>query len=116
MRNLHIVSKIGFVSYSINAGEYCNDVRIDNVLQALARAFGSPIEHVRQDFGNILAYGDRSDDFRPRLCASEYDVLVDLHSFLRNTARKSVWDFTSDAFVYVNLNTGISVIWTHISV
>lgn len=117
MRNFSTVTKaIKHVTYNVN-DEYESTVDVMDVLKSLAAAFETPFDLVTAEFIRIH---QRGADDPVHVCASEYSVLIDLHAFsrTRNIVENLgiLDDGYNDAFVYINLNTGISVVWAKIAI
>lgn len=125
MRNFSFVSnkETTFVSYSINYGEYVQDVKVEGVLLALAAAFETDRNAVSKSYGFIAAGGsdycdvvDTIDD-RHVVCPSEWRVLCDLNTFSLDVERLRADKYQTGqttVFSYVNLNTGHTVTWIHV--
>ena len=111
MRNYSAIVEVNHLSYSINAGEYQQSVSIKAVLRDLAKAFETPLSLVQADFDLLTRLGDPCGC---RCCPSEVAVLVELYEFQIEVLNWSVWDMQTRAFVYINLNTGAKVVWTHV--
>lgn len=132
MRNFSSVVPSSFVSFNVNEGEYISDnmeIR-NNVLCALAVALGVPhleiVNFLRKKVDIILecasveAAIEHSIDCLAdygRLSPSEVEVVIRFAMFsaevLRNEDQTYLSKARSRSFVYHNLNTGKSVVWTH---
>lgn len=111
MRNFSKVVHIHHFSYAINQGEYVNEVDVMSVLRDLAKAFEAPLASVIHDFQCITS---GFKDSQTLLCPSEVDVLTDLYDFMHYANSGVVrYQDIQRAFVYINLNTGVSVVWAH---
>lgn len=111
MRNFSTNSKVHFQSYNVNCGEYVNSVDAKLVVMALAEAFETHTSLVLKAWDDAVLLREYSDHISP----SEYEVLVDLEKF-SEFERKAVDDDSlqveSRSFIYINLNTGRTVVWS----
>lgn len=131
MRNYSAVVDT-FITYNVNGSEYvCESSDVyKNVLRALAGAFESPEHHlisfVARHWDTVWTCANREvaceccfntlNDFG-RLTPSEAEVLIDFILFLQWVQGREAENFSkcgSRSFVYHNLNTGKSVVWTHV--
>lgn len=112
MRNFSKVVHVHHHSYSINFGEYRNEVNLMSVLRDLAKAFESPIDSLISEYTRISTMNSA---FPTLLAPSEFDVLRDLYDFAHyaNSGTEDKLYDIQHAFVYINLNTGASVTWFH---
>lgn len=113
MKNFSSIGKTRFSSYDISCGEYSNTVSVEDVLKALARAFESKYQTVDEAFTLIVRSLDA--DVYTKLTPSEECVLLNLYEFVKLIAepRNFSYEEPTAVFQYVNLNTGVSVVWTH---
>lgn len=115
MRNFHANSHVDILSYTINGGEYVSpDIHIREVLGKLSIAFETPLGDLCDCWDSeVLVNKPYSKEITP----SEYEVLQGLYDFyiwVTNSIITDGRDTQSRVFSYHNLNTGKSVVWSHL--
>lgn len=122
MRNFSYVFEAfgNYQSYNIGCGEYVlNPSEVfDDVVKAIARALEVSIAGTRVVIRMMLCDDNwENEPAMMRFSASELEVLSKLAAFYRKLERQGNLGIldggSTQTFVYHNLNTGKSVVWTH---
>lgn len=115
MRNFSTLLSGTFVSYDVNGEEYVSPV--DYVFPKVCVALAQALEVGEIMFRQAMVLLSQADGVVGFLSPSECDVISEFLAFHRqvtNLEMSRALPTQTPAFVYHNLNTGRSVVWTHI--
>lgn len=112
MRNFSHISTSAFCTYSINTEYYKMPVDIiEDVLKALAKGLEVRLDVVRDEF-----LSGSEPNHVTRLTSSEQRAVSELRQFYVLVTMKDDCEIQNscDTYTYVNMNTGVAVVWTHL--